>query len=234
MRSKVLKRTIRQVVRRSAETKLNQHTQGITNIYQPISNTEVYSLLPVISQGTGQSNRVGNKINPTRFTLKVAIICNNLNGVYVGASSTYFDIYIFKWKAANEAGGAPTSADMAAFLQDDNATQAYDGQVLDGLRPINADKFTLLAKRRITLNNIYNTTVGQMSGFYQSTAPQKTLSFNLTKHCKKTWIYNDTSTQVANDNMYIGIGTTQTDGTIVYSNVVGTYQFITNLSYKDS
>lgn len=232
--SKRLKKVIKQVVRRAAETKSNQHTSATLNIFQPITQTEVFSLLPVISQGTGQANRIGNKINPIRFTVKLAVFCNNLSSYYVGPSSTYFDVYIFKWKEANQAGGVPQNVDMTQFLQDDNTAQSYDGQFLDGLRPVNSDKFTLLAKRRITLNNVYNTTVGQMSGYYQSTAPQKTLYFNLTKHCKKTWTYNDTTTSVANDNIYIAIGTTQCDSTNLGANVIGYYQFISDLQYKDT
>jgi len=231
---KALNRAIKAIVRRQMETKMNQDTPSAKNIFNFITNTEVFSLFPVISQGTGQASRVGNKISPTYFQLKLAIIAANMNGVYVGASSTYFDIYIFKWKGANQEGGQPASSDMTQFLQDDNSAQSYDGQILDGLRPVNSDMFTLLKKKRITLNNIFNTTVGQMAGYYQSVSPQRTLTFNLTKYLKKTLIYDDNNTNVINDNMYIAIGGTQTDGTNVTTSVMGSYQFFTNLKYKDA
>lgn len=234
LRSKSLRRTIKAVVRRSMETKMNQETPSQKNIYNFITNTEVFNLLPAISQGIGQANRVGNKINPTYMTLKLAILCANMNGVYPAASSTYFDIYIFKWKGCNQAGGAPTLTDMGGFLQDDNSSRGYQGQVLDGLRNINEDEFRLIKKRRVTLNNIYNTTVGQMAGYYQSTNPQKTMTFNLTKYVKKMLLYDDTQTTVMNDNLYIGIGGTQCDGTNVVSSVMGSYNFFVNFKYKDA
>lgn len=213
---------------------MNQETPAAQLISSTITNTEVFNLLPAITQGTGEASRVGNRIRPTYMQVKIAIIAANMNAVYSGASSTYFDLYIFKYKGANQGGGVPTATDMNKFLQDDNTSQSYNGQILDGLRPINSDLFTLIKKRRLTLNNIFNTSVLNMSGYYQSVNPQKTLTFNLTKYLKKSLIYDDNSSLVMNDNMYIAIGSTQCDGTTVAGFSTGTYQYFTNLKYKDS
>lgn len=229
-----LKKLVKSVISRTIETKSNQTTSSQQNIFQAIDNLAVFNLIPVISQGTGESDRIGSRIQPTRFTVKLSIFCNNMNGLYVGASASYFDIYIFKFKGSQNYSGPPTNTDMVKFLQNDNSTDAYNGQVLDGLRPINDDLFTLCYKKRITLSNIYFTTVGQMSGYYQSTNPHRTLYIDITKHIKKHLIYDDINTAPTNDNMYIAIGSTQTDGTSLAGQVIGSYYFITDLKYKDS
>nr|QXN75470.1 MAG: capsid protein [Virus sp.] len=232
--SKKLRSVVKRVISRNMETKTRQLTSSTINVFQAITNTEVHNIIPAIFQGTTQQDRIGNRIKPVRMTLKLAIIANNMNAVSPGASSSYFDVYIFKSKFANQGGIAPTSGDMSLFLQNGSGGDSYNGQVLDGLRPVNADLFTLLTKRRVTLNNIANSSLLAMNGYYQSTAPQKTFSFNLSKHLKDTWIYNDANTNLANDNFYIAIGSTQTDGTFLSASVIGTYQFITDLRYKDA
>jgi len=234
LKSKSLRRAVKLMVRRQLETKENQETPSAKNIQNYINETNVFSLLPIISQGTGQSGRIGNKISPTYFTVKVAIICANMNLIYTGASSTYFDIYIFKWKGSNQEGGAPTSTDMGRFLQNDNSASSYEGLILDGLRPVNSDMFTLIKKKRVCLNNISVTSVATMSGAYQSTQPQRTLSFNLTKYIKKTLLYDDSATSIINDNMYIAIGATQCDGQSTVGYASGSYSFFTNMKFKDA
>jgi len=225
--TKGLRRTLKSIVRRAAETKMNQETPAGQNIFQGIDSVNAFNLIPAISQGTGQANRIGNKIMPIRFVVRLAIICANANNIVAGASPTYFDIYIFKWKPANQAGAAP---DMGQFLQNDNTANFYNGGVLDGLRVVNSDCFNLLYKKRILLSNITNS--GAISGVHQTTQPCKTLYINMSKHCKKTWLYNDTSNLVTNDNMYIAIGATQANGD-QFENAIGSYQYYVDFQYKD-
>lgn len=232
--SKDIKYSVKKAVTRLMETKTQQLLSSSNNIFQSMTNTEVYSLLPIVQQGVTQQNRVGNRIQPVKLTVKGSIIATHLNASYPGASSSYFDLYVFKSKAANQGGIAPTAGDMNLFLQQGSGGDSYNGQALDGLKPVNNDFFTLLAKRRYTLNNIYNTGIGIMTGYYQSTSPQQTFSIDLSKHLKQSWIYNDSSSNVINDNFYIAIGSTQTDGTSVGASVTGTYQFIVDLKYKDA
>ena len=58
--------------------------------------------------------------------------------------------------------------------------------------------------------------------------------FDITKHVKKTWMYEDALSQVNNDNLWLAIGATQTDGTSLGSSVIGNYQFISEIKYKDA
>ena len=109
------------------------------------------------------------ELSQSVFTLRIALTCRDANSVYPFASPTYFDIYIFKWKDANEASGAPALVDMQAFLEDDNTAKQYTGLQTDGLRRLNDSQFQLLAKKRITLSNFLTT--GNSSGRFQNTNP---------------------------------------------------------------
>lgn len=225
-KSKVVK-----AVRRYFETKTNQDT-FVTTIFNTIDNLSCVRLLPQISQGVGHANRIGNRISPVRLTAKIHVQCNNINAIYVGASPTYFDIYIFKFKYQNEFTGSPAPADLQDFLQVDNATGAYTGAVSNGLRAVNSDMFTLKYRKRIMLANLAQAT-GQPA-FQASINPARTITVNLTKAVKKTLIFNDNDTLITNDNLWIAVGATQTDGVqLGAGNPAGNFTLVTDLHYKD-
>lgn len=231
-----LNKIINKAILRSQETKENQLTRGEATpitVVQQITDLDVYDIIPPIAQGSGEAARIGNRIKPVKFTLKVQLHIFNLGALTV---PTYFDIYIFKSKSRMQADGTPTLFDMQNFLQDDNGAKQYLSASLDGCRPLNSDKFRLVAKRRVMLFNPYNAT-NQIS----STAtlnPSTTLFFDLTKDIKKTLVYNDNTTLCENDNLLIACGATQSDGNIYGgggpSILMGTMRMIANIKYKDA
>ena len=68
--SKKLRTVVKNIVSRTMETKANQYTSAGVDVFGTISNTNVLNIIPGIAQGTGQSNRIGNRIKPVRFTLR--------------------------------------------------------------------------------------------------------------------------------------------------------------------
>jgi len=230
--SKSLRVAVSRIMTRKIETKTLQLSSEVQQVYNTIDNTRVHNLIPSLFQGLGQAGRVGNKVNPVSLTVRLSLTCANLLTTYALCSPTYFDLYIFKWKSADQGGGSPLAADMVRFLQDNAVAQAYNGELMDGLRPVNADQFQLLVKRRVTLSNFAGNQVTQ--GVFQQTNPNRTFYFNLSKHLKKTWLYDDTSSFVENDNFYIAIGSTQTDGQSTGTTLTGNYQYIADLRFKDA
>jgi len=225
-----IKRVVKSIVMRNIETKHNDYTSTSIPVYNNITGLDIFPCIPDMTQGTGQSNRTGNRINPRRLKIKIALTALNASSIYAGASPTYFDIYIFKSKFVNYEGGAPASVDMSLFLQNDNSASAYTGAITSGLRPINSDMFTLVKRKRLVLSNLSSTVANAP---YQTYNPNRTITFDVSKALKKTLIYDDNSTLITNDNLYIAIGATQTDGTSLGGNAVGSYQFLSFLEYKD-
>lgn len=193
---------------------------------------DCYTFIPVIQRGTGQSERIGNRIKPVSLKLKMALHCLDVKNILVAPTPTYFDIYIFKLKNKQYYTGGPSAGEMASFLQFDNAATSYTGDKLSGLRPVNDDLFTLCTKRRVCLSNLTNSTATLNIG--APVMPAKTLSFNLTKYLKKTLIYEDDNNLITNDNIYIAVGSTQMDGVSTGETVVGSYQLFGEIKYKDA
>lgn len=230
--TKKFSKTVKKIFNRQVETKYNQATTASVPIINQITDVQMVSIIPGIAQGVGQGDRLGNRIHPTRFTLKVVLTCLDIKNIIALGSPTYFDIYIFKYKVKNQYGGFVTAADAAQFLQDDNSSTFYNGGALDGLRPVNDDIFRLCIKKRVCLANNSSATATQ--GIQASINPNRCLYFNLTKYIKKMWSYDDAVQTLTNDNIYVAIGATQTDGASLGASSIGRYQLIVNLSYKDA
>lgn len=222
-----MRRAITKIVRREFETKSNQITTSPVLVESFIGASQVLDLQMVIPRGTGESDRVGNRIKPIKYTVKMWMECFNQSA---GTSPTYFDIYIFKYKS-NSGSIAPGSAEMNRFLNADNSAQQYLGLITDGLRAINDDLFTLVAKRRVLLFNPFNST--NHLAATSSLQPSRTFHFDVTKHVKKTWMYDDGTNLPTNDNLWMAVGSTQSDGTTLIG-TTGRYQCICECKYKDA
>lgn len=222
-----MSKKITKVVRRMAETKQFQHEINRQFFDYQIDTTDVISLMPQLTQGTTQSTRIGNKVSPVSVRLKLSLTVSYFGG---NASPTYVDVYIFKMKSKDFYSGKPTNADMSSFLQDGSAATPYVGAELDGLRPVNSDMFTIVSHKRITLFNPNTATATY--AFVGSINPNKALTYNLTKFYKKALIYDDNTSDTTNDNLYLAVGGSQTDGSIPAVNY-GTVAGLLDFRYKD-
>jgi len=223
-----IKKLIRREIARNTENKIKDYEIPEVDISNTIDDTSIRYLIPAVAQGTTQSTRIGNSIRVKKFTLRLSI--NQLN-LGANVSPSYIDIYIFKPKFQNYWAGNVSAADMTQFLQNDSSSEPYNGQVLDGLRYVNTDMFTLCVKRRITLFNPYST-----QATYATTSsinPNRNLYFDLTKHVKKRLLFEDGVSAVTNDNLCIAIGATQTDAS-TYFGYVAKYQGIVQMTYEDA
>jgi len=228
--SKIVKRFVKREIHRQIENKI-QDVQVIDAVIDnTITDGDVRNLIPLLSQGTNQQTRIGNRIRVMSLRMKLHVRCLNQTA---SISPVYFDIYIFKFKASNFGGGPPATADMLLFLQDGSSSTQYTGNnPLSGLRKVNDDYFTLCAKRRVALFQPTNAT-SQISST-SSLNPACTLTFDLTKHVKKLLIYDDAATGVQNDNLYIAIGATSMGGDDISSVNAGSYSYLIEMIYEDA
>jgi len=223
---------VKKALARNIENKAKDVEYTSKNFSSIIDDTSIVNLLPNIQQGTTESTRIGNKIKPKRLSLRMSITLAPISGLITNPSPTYVDIYIFKTKYQNNWDGAISAADMNEFLQNDSSSQQYTGAVLDGMRPLNTDVFKQCIHKRIMLYN-----AGSAVAHYGATAsinPNRMLTFNLTGFIKKHWTFDDNVAQCTNDNLYMVVGTTQTDGASTLTYTTGNYQALVNMSYEDA
>lgn len=228
---KAKKSSIRSVVRkeihRLAENKINQFDSVTYYFTQPILTGQAYNLLPAVNLGTGASSRIGNKIRIIKFTVKLLFYIFHQAA---GSLPSYADLYIFKYKNYSQALGSLPANAMNEFLDANNSSTAYSGISTDYLRTINSDQFTLCFKKRMLLFNPDMST-GTLAGTAQIPC-SRNITLDLTKHIKKTLVYDDADNKCSNDNLFIAVGSTQVDGSVLLGNV-GTYQWLTEFKYED-
>lgn len=226
-KSSSLRSVVRKEIHRMAENKINQSESTTYFFTQPIVTGQAYNLLPTINQGTGSSNRIGNKIRVLKFSIKLLFY------TFIqapGTVPTYVDLYIFKYKNYSQALGSLPANAMNEFLDVNNSSGAYSGISTDYLRTINTDQFTLLYKKRMQMFNANNSV--NTIAITSSIPCSRNISIDLTKHLKKNLVYDDADNKCSNDQMFIAVGSTQVDGSVLLGNI-GTYQFLSEFKYED-
>lgn len=226
--SKAIKNYVNRAINRKIETKICDVERTATQVFGLIADTDVQSLIPNIAQGTGEGARIGNKVNCSSLNLRMNLYCYNQSST---TPPVYFDIYIFKCKNKQVGGGFPTSGEMVQFLEDGSTSKQYLGTSLDGMRYLNNDLFTICLHKRVVLFNPYSSAVSQTA----SINPSRMFNFNLGKFVKNSWLINDGGTTVQNDNLYIAVGATLTNGaTLPPATTFGHYDYLIQAKYKDA
>jgi len=208
---------VKKVVARQIQNKTTQRAVDQISYTNVIANTDVYTLMPSISQGTGQADRDGNKIRLRKAYLRLSAAA--ATGL---TSSQYVDIYIFKNKYGT---AAPSAPDMVKFLENGNATVSYNGLPVNRLRPINPDIFTL--KKKMTLLLAAPTTGA--SGSLQPTAYRVA---DLTSCFKKIWHYDDVAVGPTDESLFMAVGATDPQNQTYQ--VYGEYSFCVDFEYEDA
>lgn len=211
-KSYVKKEIARQIQNKRTQRLLDQVTY--TNV---IADTDVYTLMPSITQGTGQADREGNSLRIRKATLRIAAA--TLTSL---TSSQYVDIFIFKMKQGIT---PPTAAQMAKFMENGNGSVQYSGLPVTRLRPVNKDIFVL--KKKITWLLAAPTT-----GASGSLRPAAMRSMDLTSCFKKQWSYDDVAAAPTNENVFIAVGATDVQNQSYQ--IYGEYSFCVDFEYEDA
>lgn len=147
------------VISRSRETKLaigpplayttNDALDVWTTFSTAITNTgEIYTVIPAVSQGVGDYQRVGNTIQPVSLTTKVNIACvaRSTNSISIYAHVFFLTSKTIKdWKLT---AGVP----ITQMLDKGDGTNVdFDGRSYNAMLPINKSEFNVIAHKKILL-----------------------------------------------------------------------------------
>lgn len=151
--------------------------------------TSVGDVVNQIAQGTGQGDRIGNKILMKNMIVKGTVYTNTTtgpNGTPFGITGPiYVDVYI-----GYKRDLTPIESSLTAFFNDGDGWISPSGSSKDLLYPINRDKYVVLGKRRLKIGqNTYSTSTASYNDYSQ----HKEYKFNLSKFVNgKTCKWNDT------------------------------------------
>lgn len=242
---RALSDVVRSVVSQLSETK--ESTITWTNL--PVFNVQEYQSAAVmyanynllnlnpgstsgsiinITQGTGQANRIGNKIRPKKVTLDIMFNPKPYNET-TNIDPIPCEIIIWIIKPRVNAGGNVAIGDIytacttGGLFQLGNSDYPMEGELIDCMMKVQKEKFILLEKRRIKVGNqFYDTSVpnGYSNNDFKY---NQRVTIDVTPYMDKTIHFDDTTANCYNtpiyflmekvraDNLAVGSVTNQAD-----------------------
>ena len=204
--------------------------------------TQCIPLIPSITQGPGQGQRVGNRVRTKKALLTVTCKVDSLTTSSGYVPPVYIDIYIYKVRKSNSVTAVP----LDQFLQYGNASIGYDSSndpaasFFSGNLSINKDQIILKKKKRILLFNQpmistdFTVNPSAISNI-QDVKNARTLNFDITKYLKKNMDYQDDVSNTPEDNLYVSCVFTPNDYATAYAQnmVIGSFSTLMQYMYED-
>lgn len=200
----VIRRYVNKALHRQIENKVcpfNTNTSVVDVPFNPLatqltsSPPSVYRLSNIwtISQGTGQSDRVGNVITPRKWNLSVYLHNNGSTNV-----PSLVRVIIFKLK---DGFGVPFTSQPSDILQTGNLSSGGQGNYLDLNRPINTDKYTLYYSRIFKIGgSVSGTTIGNGNNDFSCV---RHVNIDLLKFQRQKIKYTDNTSTPINSGLYM-------------------------------
>jgi len=227
--SPVVKTYVKRMINQSQEDKICTPASQATAAIAPMSTTAFNAItlnqVWVLSQGTGQGNRVGNHITPKSWRIKGYWSCPFDTQA---AQPFIIKMYIFKLKS-----GFQTPVGNTNFYQNGNTSIAPALNFSDQLKDVNKNLFTVYYERvfKVGSANIA-ATLGSANNDFKNICP---FNINLLKYQKSPLHYNDTTSSASNSGLYMCYTACFADGSTYTSAANGpdlTYEI--SASFEDA
>lgn len=242
-----IKRVVKAVIHRAAETKNIQRYNLGMNIYPANSASFLGSIIELgpgstmlITQGAGQGSRIGNRIETVSHTFKGTLTPNPYNATTnPDPRPLQVKMWIFYDKTDPTAVPNPVGN---PFFQDGSSVVGFANDLVDHWRPINTDRYRILAQRTFKLG--YSQYAGTAATVANQGANQAysnndfkmncPFSINLTKHQIKQIRFNDANNEPMTRRMFAMFQPVEASGTQMAAthNPCGV-QFMEDYRYKD-
>jgi len=198
-----IKKLIRREISRNVESKTQQFFNFDGRLYIPgnasfpTDNIFPLGIDPgaiVVNQGIGQGQRVGNRIKTKRLMFKGTLVPQPfITTLNVAPQPVQLKIYIFYDKSIPTQVPNPVAAND--FFQNGNTAATFQNDLVDLWRPINTDRYRILATKTFKLGNSEYNGTGTSAAYHSFTNNDfkynANFSFNLTKHYPRNVKFND-------------------------------------------
>lgn len=180
------KKEVRAMVSQPKEDKMNSASTGLIQHNSAISVGDLLHVLPRISQGVAEGQRVGNEIMAKRLTIEGLLNCN-FNGAQT-RSRIGVRLFVFSVKGYADASAAITNASLwiDGMLREGTNVRPFDGTPKSYFLPVNTDLITLHEERHIQLTQpfIWNTGLGPDATTIPITQSNSVKYFKMNIKCK--------------------------------------------------
>lgn len=242
--SPCVKQYVKKAIHQNVENKQASFTQSFSfgsvvndpNLYtRPL--TPGVGLL-TIPQGTGQGDRIGNKIRVMKAMLRFTLNANPYD-LNANPLPTPAEVCIWIGYLKSVPTVAPSSATLSNFFQSGSFVSGFAGDIRDLIKPINKDFFTVKKVLRFKIGTSMSDGTGsQVSRQYLANNDYK---FNVCRNVDITSIYPaslryaDTSTGAQNAGLFMWMQSMSADGTATTINVTPTrINWTIDLTYEDA
>lgn len=178
---------------------------GVTHNAQ-ITNADAIGLLPVVFQGTGSSQRVGDKIRPTLLKVKGCVSYYDRGQTVL--SPMVVKVFCLRQRGLQNLQTALASVDLPHLLDNGGNTSSWDGSTQRALWRINSDLFEVLATKTIKLSDTDVENHKAQTGHYEFNiktpavlkfSPGNQYPDNYAPFFVMGWFYEDGSTPAITD-----------------------------------
>lgn len=219
-----LRKYVSSLVAKNEETKFFTNSiaykQSITgsgfNTTGPLGYNTASNIIPIIQQGVGQQQRVGNRITTKGyFMIRGHVLALPTSAASNPYSNMPFYVRIVVWRQKP----SMTTVSNTEILDDGNTSGGvpFDGSLDDLMIPFNKDKFQIGGVRTFMLQP--NASTGTYSNENLSKYPVSRF-FKMSVKLPKTLSYNDTSNDATNCRWYFSAGVVNADGQLAISSIV--------------
>lgn len=239
--STAVKQYVNKAIHKNIEDKTAVYVTNIMNVNAYTFNTlmGVVTCIPSIniSQGTGQSNRIGNTIRTRSLNVKFCFYPNPYNATDNAVPKPQ-EVLLFFGKLKGQKDRVPITSDFQKLWQNgSSSTQPYS-DLRDLTQMVNTDYWIVYKIMRFKIGTAAYGGTGSQAGaqFFENNdfKLNAVRTVNLTKFCPKVLKFNDTTLSPSNDNLYMWHTCVNADGSAASSTYPMTMSYSFNYIYEDA
>lgn len=220
-----LKKMVRREIARTEEVKCVQYYNDAKLLHTATSASVLDNIIELgpdgvnltISQGTGQGNRIGNRIMTKSLKFKGTLIALPYNAA---SNPTVIPQQVKIWIFYDKTDPTAVPDPRTNFFQNGNSVRAIQGQLTDFWAPINTERYAVLASKTFKLGFALNATTDAPSTSITTNAIPNNdfklnanFSFDLTKHYPKVVKFADGGNTPTTRGLFAMFEYVRADGT---------------------
>lgn len=236
-----IRRYVNREIKKNVENKKIQYLASF-NIRDYIADTALnaFWLSPnsatlSIVQGTGQSQRVGNRIKIVKATLTYFIMCNPYEAT---SNPTPEPTLVKLWIGYYKNDPVNVPADFTNFFQSGSSSAAPNGYIEDMMRIPNSDKFVVFKTKfhRVGFSAYTGTGPNAAAQYFDNNEFKYTTMkrVDVTKYMLSNVVYNDTINNPTSRGLYCWCECVPANNTTLGGTLPVLFKYFIDITYEDA